>query len=323
MAVPGRVAYDLGALVSHLAVPREEQGIADSESSRARVASLAVMPGLFVVLWSSGFISAKYGLPYAPPLSCLAIRFWLAAGLLALVAWGGGARWPRGRGELGHLAIAGLLVHGVYLGGVFASISHGVGAGASALIVGFQPPLTAALAGPFLGERVAPRAWAGLGLGFAGVVLVVANKLALGLGTPLGMALSGIGLAGITAGTLYQKRFCGGMDIRSGGVVQFVAAGVLMTVLAAGVEDRRIDWTPPFVFALAWMVLVMSLAAFTILYQLIRRGEAYRVSALFYLVPATTAVMSYAVFDEHLAPTALLGMVLVAVAAALVNARSR
>jgi drug/metabolite transporter (DMT)-like permease len=290
-----------------------------SVMSRARSAWLAVMPGLFVVLWSSGFIGAKYGLPYAEPFTYLAMRFWLVAALLATIAWLGGARWPRGRGELAHLAIAGLLVHGVYLSGAFTSMFHGVEAGVSALIVGVQPPLTAALAGPFLGERVTGRGWLGLVLGFAGVVLVVVNKLELGLGTPLGMALSGMALVGITLGTLYQKRYCGGMDIRSGGVVQFAAAGVPVTILAFAIESHRVAWTPTFLFALGWMVFVMSLGAITLLYLLIRRGEAYRVSTLFFLVPATTAVMGYLAFGERLTLIALAGMVLVAVGAALVN----
>jgi drug/metabolite transporter (DMT)-like permease len=277
------------------------------------------MPGLFVFLWSTGFIGAKYGLPYAGPFTYLAIRFWLVTALLATVAWLGGARWPRGRDELAHLAIAGLLVHGVYLSGAFTSMFHGVEAGVSALIVGVQPPLTAALAGPFLGERVTARGWLGLGLGFVGVVLVVVNKLELGLGTPLGMALSGMALVGITLGTLYQKRFCSGMDIRSGGVVQFAAAGIPVTILAFAVEGHRVAWTPTFLFALSWMVLVMSLGAITLLYLLIRRGEAYRVSTLFFLVPATTAVLGYFAFGERLTPLALVGMVLVAGGAALVN----
>jgi drug/metabolite transporter (DMT)-like permease len=287
--------------------------------SHARSAWLAIMPGLFVFLWSTGFIGAKYGLPYAEPFTYLAIRFWLVTALLATVAAISGARWPRGGGEIAHLAVAGLLVHGVYLSGAFTSMYHGVEAGVSALIVGVQPPLTAALAGPFLGERVTARGWLGLGLGFVGVVLVVVNKLELGLGTPLGMALSGMALVGITLGTLYQKRYCSGMDIRSGGVVQFGAAGVLVTMLAFLLESRRVAWTPTFLFALGWMVLVMSLGAITLLYLLIRRGEAYRVSTLFFLVPATTAMMGYVAFGERLAPIALVGVALVALGAALVN----
>ena len=278
------------------------------------------MPAVFVFLWSTGFIGAKYGLPYAPPFTYLAIRFWLATVLLAVVAWLGDARRPRGRAEITHLAVAGLLVHGVYLSGAFTSIYHGVEAGVTAVIVGIQPPLTAALAGPMLGERVSARGWVGLALGFVGVVLVVSHKLGHGLGTPLGMALAGVALLGITVGTLYQKRYCAGMDIRSGGVVQFAAAGIVVTVLALTLETHRVVWTPQFVFALGWMVLVMSLGAITLLYLLIRRGEAYRVATLFYLVPATTAVLAYFVFDERLGLVALLGMALVAVGAALVNA---
>ncbi|MBM3570362.1 MAG: DMT family transporter [Alphaproteobacteria bacterium] len=288
-------------------------------SSRARALWLAAMPGLFVFLWSTGFIGAKFGLPFVEPCTFLAIRFWLVAGLLLALSLAMKAPWPKGTAQILHIALAGLLVHGVYLGGVFASIHQGVEAGVSALIVGVQPLLTALLAGPVLGERVTLRAWVGLVLGFGGVALVVWNKLGLGLGTPFAMGLSGLALLGMTAGTIHQKKFCAGMDIRSGGAIQFVAAAAMMTLLASIFETGVVDPTPQFWFALGWLVFVMSLGAITLLYILIRQGEAYRVSTLFYLVPASTALIALVLFDERLGPTALGGMALAAIGVALVN----
>ena len=277
------------------------------------------IPALFVALWSTGFIGARLGLPHAGPLTFLALRYALAAGLLALVALATRAPWPRRPAEIGHYAAAGLLVHGVYLGGVFVGISLGVEAGLSALIVGLQPLLTAALAGAVLGERVAPRQWAGLGLGLLGVALVLARKLGGGLGDALGALACVSALFGITAGTLYQKRFCAGMDLRTGSAVQFAAAGLATAPLALLFEDNRVSWTGDFVFALLWLVLVLSLGAVSLLYVLIRRGAASRVASLFFLVPPCTALIAWPLFGETLGPVALLGMALTAAGVALAS----
>lgn len=279
------------------------------------------MPSLFVLLWSTGFIGARLGLPYAEPMTFLAVRFLIVAVMLLVLSLATGAPWPRRGKEYLHIALAGLLLHGVYLGGVFASIYHGVQAGVSALIVGIQPLLVAALAGRILGERVTGLQWFGLTLGLIGVGLVVANKLALGLGSPFGMALSVLALLGITAGTLYQKRFCANMDLRSGNVIQFVAAGLAITALAFIFERREIVWSGDFIFALAWLCLVLSVGAVTLLYLLIRRGAAAKVSSLFYMVPPCTALVAYFMFDERLSPTALLGMAFAVLGVALVNVR--
>jgi drug/metabolite transporter (DMT)-like permease len=268
------------------------------------------VPALFVVLWSTGFIGARLGLPHAGPLTFLALRYGLAAGLLVLVALATRAPWPRRPAEIGHYAVAGLLVHGVYLGGVFVGISLGVEAGVSALIVGLQPLLTAALAGTLLGERVAPRQWAGLGLGLLGVALVLARKLGQGPGDALGGLACVAALLGITAGTFYQKRYCAGMDLRSGGAVQFAAAALATALPALLFEDTHIDWTAEFAFALLWLVLVLSLGAVSLLYVLIRRGAASRVSGLFFLVPPCTALIAWPLFGETLGLVALLGMAL-------------
>lgn len=277
------------------------------------------IPALFVVLWSTGFIGARLGLPHAGPLTFLSLRYALAAALLALVALAMRAPWPRRPIEIGHYAAAGLLVHGVYLGGVFLGISLGVEAGVSALIVGLQPLLTAALAGAVLGERVAPRQWAGLGLGLLGVALVLARKLGGGPGDAWGGLACVAALAGITAGTLYQKRFCAGMDLRTGGAVQFTAAGLATAPLALLFEGFRVEWDGEFAFALLWLVLVLSLGAVSLLYVLIRRGAAAQVASLFFLVPPCTALIAWPLFGETLGPVALLGMALTAAGVALAS----
>lgn len=280
---------------------------------------LRLTPGLFVVLWSTGFIGAKFGLPYAEPLTFLVVRLSLVAAVLAVVAVATGARWPRRLDEAGHIAMAGLLVHGVYLGGVFSAIAAGLPAGLTALIVGLQPLLTAAAARRVLGEPVTGRQWLGLALGLVGVVMVVWEKLVPGTGSVQGVALALLALVGITAGTLYQKRYCSGMDLRSGAAIQYTATSLVLLVLATGLETKHIAWTGSFVFALAWLILVLSVGAIFLLFRLIRRGAAARVASLFYLVPPVTAVIAWAVFDERLGPIALAGMVVTALSVALVN----
>lgn len=275
------------------------------------------IPGLFVVLWSTGFIGARLGLPHAGPLTFLALRFGIAAGLLVPVALVTRAPWPRRPAEIGHYAVAGLLVHGVYLGGVYVGISLGVEAGVSALIVGLQPLLTAAFAGALLGERVSPRQWAGLGLGLLGMALVLTRKLGQGPGDALGCVACVAALLGITAGTLYQKRHCSGMDLRTGSVVQFTAAGLSTGLLALVFEDNRIAWGGEFAFALIWLVLVLSLGAVSLLYVLIRSGAAAQVASLFFLVPPCTALIAWPLFGETLGAVALIGMALTAAAVAL------
>jgi drug/metabolite transporter (DMT)-like permease len=295
----------------------EAAGVA-TPSSRARSAPV-LLPASFVVLWSTGFIGAKLGLPAAGPFTFLTLRFVIAALLLTAVALLMRAPWPRGWRQILHIAVAGLLVHAAYLGGVFAAIGAGVEAGVAALICGLQPVLVAVAAGPLFGERLRLPQWLGLALGVVGVVLVVAEKLALGLGTPAGVALVLFALVGMSVGTLYQKRFCAGMDLRSGAVVQFAAATLALAPLAALLEDGHVAWTPNFVFALAWLVLVLSVGAITLLYVLIRRGAAAEVASLFFLVPPTTAVMAWLLFGEKIQPLSAFGMLTVMAGVFLVN----
>jgi drug/metabolite transporter (DMT)-like permease len=206
------------------------------------------------------------------------------------------------------LAVAGVLLHGGYLGGVFTAIYHGVPAGIVSLIVGLQPLLTAASAGTFLGERVRPWQWFGLALGLAGVAMTVSDKTAWEAPNSAGVAAAIVGLLSITAGTLYQKRHGAAAGLAAGSVIQFAAAGALLLPIALVTERMEVRWTAQFMFALGWLVLVLSLGAISLLYLLLRRGEAARVSALFYATPPTTAVMAWYLFGERLGPLAWSGM---------------
>ena len=269
-----------------------------------------VYPFLFVFLWSTGFIGAKVGLPYAGPLSFLLTRYAFVIALMTVVALATRAPWPREPVQWLHIGVSGVLVHAVYLGGVFVAIKHGLPAGVTALVVGMQPLLTALGAGWLLGETVSGRQWAGLALGFVGVGLVVSGKFGDGaaLGPMLIPAL--VALLGITAGTLYQKRFCARFDLRTGSVIQFVPTAVVTAIAIALFEDFHIEWTPGFIFALGWLVLVLSLGAISLLNLLIRGGSAVNVASLFYLTPISTAVIAWAVFGEKLTLTATAGMLL-------------
>nr|WP_315479022.1 DMT family transporter [uncultured Rhodoferax sp.] len=284
-----------------------------SSSPHSQVVSTftSLTPLLFVALWSTGFIGAKFGLPDAGPLTFLSLRYAIVLVLMGALAWAMRAPWPRTAREWLHIGVSGLLVHGVYLGGVFIAIGHGLPAGVTALVVGLQPVLTALGAGVFLGERVRPTQWLGLALGFAGVALVVAHKVAASAGGDalLGMLLPAvIALLGITAGTLYQKRYCHAFDLRTGSVIQFLPSLLATLLVANQTETLQVHWTGSFVFALAWLVLVLSLGAVSLLNVLIRSGSAVNVASLFYLTPPATALIAWALFGETLTGLSLLGM---------------
>ena len=276
-------------------------------------------PALFVVLWSSGFIGTKAGVLYAEPMTYLALRMAMVVLVLGAVVVITRPVWPS-RGCLLHNVVAGLCVHGLYLGGVSVAIFLGLPAGLAALIVALQPILTSTLANRWLGERVAMHQWAGLILGLAGVWLVVHERT----GGSTDVAIIGwlaifIALIGITAGTLYQKRFAGGVDWRVGLLVQYAASGLFFAVGAFAFETRMVQWTPQFVFALCWLVFVLSLGAIWLFYFMIRRTTAMRVTSLFYLTPPVTALMAWMIFDERLAPLALVGMAICVAGVFLVN----
>ena len=267
----------------------------------------------------TGYIGAKFGLPYAEPFTFLLVRFAVLTLVLALISVATKAPWPGTWAAAGHWAVVGLLVQGTYLGGIFAAIHQGMPAGVAALIAALQPLATAVAAGPILGERMAARQWLGLVLGLSGVVLVVAEKLdAAGADLP-GVLLVLMSVAGITAGTLYQKRFGGAVDLRTGSTIQFAAAAAAMAVLAPVLESMEIRWTGEFIFALAWLIVVLSLGAISLLHVLIRRGAVSKVASLFYLVAPATALSAYALFGEALAPPALAGMAVAVLGVAMVT----
>jgi drug/metabolite transporter (DMT)-like permease len=293
--------------------------MSNTRAARVKPNASPAVGALFVLLWSTGFIGAKLGLPYAEPLTFLALRMALVATLLLVVAIVTRAPWPVGRRGWIDVIVAGLLVQCGYLGGVFTAIYHGMHAGVAALIVGLQPLLTAVGAAFFLGERSTRMQWIGLALGFIGVALVVSNGLASEGVTSTSLSLATLALLSITAGTIYQKRYGGAMDFRTGGVIQYTSTGVVLFVLAAMTESMHVTWSGRFIFALAWLVLVLSIGAISLLFILIKRGRATAVSSLFYLTPPVTAIMAYLLFGEALTPVALLGMAIAVLGVALVN----
>lgn len=278
----------------------------------------AAAPGLFVLLWSTGFIGARLGLPHAEPFIFLLYRFAILAVLLTAMGMIWRAPWPKSWAQAGHLAVVGLLMHGAYLGGVFWAISTGITAAVSALIVGIQPLLIAVAAGPYLGEKVTARQWVGLLVGFGGVALVVGDEAILDGGNLAGVIACVVALFGLTIGTLYQKRHGGNMDWRTGSAIQFAASATAMFLLTFFFEEGRVEWTGEFIFAIVWLIVVLSIGAMTLLYMLIRQGAASKVSSLFYLVPPVVAVEAYFLFGETMTLFDIAGMLVAMAAVALV-----
>jgi drug/metabolite transporter (DMT)-like permease len=280
--------------------------------------AIATAPMLFVLLWSTGFIGARFGLPYIEPMTFLAVRMLFVVAIMTLIALIGGARWLDAT-EIGHSLVAGSMVHALYLGGVFTAISQGVPAGISALIPGLQPILTSTIANRFMGEKVSPLQWLGLALGLVGVLLVLHDRRMVAAGSVLGWTASFVSLFGITLGTLYQKRFCGMIDWRTGNTVQYIGAAALFWIGSFAFETRVIHWSGELIFAMAWLVFVLSIAAIALMYWLIRHSAATRFASLFYLVPAFTALLAYFLFGERLDALSITGMGVCAVGVVLAN----
>ena len=286
-------------------------------NSAARLA-----PALFVVLWATGFIGARYAMPWAEPFTFLALRFGITLAIFMVIArlLGAPAASPRGRFDA---MVAGALMHGVYLGGVFWAVRNGMSAGFAALIVGLQPLLTALLAGATIGERIGPRHWAGLALGLAGVVVVLWPKLGAANGLPpVTLAAALIAVLAMSAGTIWQKRRLGGVDLLAGSIWQYAGATLLMAIGSIAFETRQITVNGELVFAMAWLVLVLSVGAILLLMYLIREGSVSQVASLFYLVPAVTALMAWPLFGETLTPFQLGGMALAALGVALATRKA-
>ncbi|HET9735658.1 MAG TPA: DMT family transporter [Burkholderiales bacterium] len=269
-----------------------------------------VFPSLFVVLWSTGFIGAKFGLPYAEPATFLVIRFLGVLAVLLPLCWLVRAPWPATRAEFVHMAIAGALIQGGYLGGVFLSLSKGMPAGVSSLITALQPILAAVLSGWLLGERTNRRQWLGLALGIAGVALVVREKWMLeGVGF-LATALSVLALLSISFGAIWQKRHCARVDLRTGAAIQFAAALLVLAPYSLLFETREVTWSPELLLAMVWLVFALSLGAVFLLFWLIRHGAATKVASLMYLVPPCTALIAWPLFGETYTAFSAAGMAL-------------
>ena len=286
------------------------------------------MPAMFVLIWSTGFIVAKFGLPYAPPLTFLVLRY--ALSIVCFLVWISftRARWPQGSQQWLHLGVTGVLMHAGYLGGVWVAVKGGMGSGLTALIVGLQPVLTAlwlswaGSPGP-LGQsasqaQVTPRQWAGLTLGLGGLLLVVARKFGTGSEvTTLTLGCAVFALFSITVGTLYQKNFVQPTDVRSANAIQ-LAAALLVTLPFSFMENEAIVWNAEFLGSMAWSVLALTLGGSSLLYLLIQRGAATSVTSLLYLVPPTTALMAWVLFGESITLTTVIGTALTAVGVSLV-----
>jgi drug/metabolite transporter (DMT)-like permease len=282
---------------------------------------LRAMPGVFVLIWSTGFVVARFGMPHAPPFGFLVIRY--ALSVLCFGAWIAWARaaWPRGRAQWFHLAVTGVLMHAGYLGGVWTAVKLGLGAGTVALLVGLQPVLTALWLTVRPGDKqhhaVSSQQWLGLLLGLAGLTLVVWRKLGAGEITATNLGLAIVALLSITAGTLYQKRRVVPCDVRTASMVQLLAA-LAVSLPMALIEHEAVQWHPAFIGAMAWSVLALTLGGSSLLYLLIQRGAATQVTSLLYLVPPCTAVLAWLIFGETLTAAMMFGMVLTAAGVALV-----
>jgi drug/metabolite transporter (DMT)-like permease len=287
----------------------------DLEKLAARAA-----PAIFVVLWSTGFIATKYVLNSAEPLSYLTIRMAVVVAMMTIIVAVAKPPWPD-RAGIFHSVVAGILVHGFYLGGTAVAIAHTIPAGLSALIPGLQPILTSTLANRWLGERVAAVQWTGLVLGLAGVVLILHDRPMSGE-AGWGWLASGVSLVSITLGTLYQRRYCNKIDWRAGNLVQYIAVMIFFAIGAGLIEEREVHWTREFVLSVAWLAVMLSIGSIGLLYWLIRRSAATSVASLFYLVPAVTALMAYVLFGERLDAVAIIGMIACAAAVFLVNRRA-
>jgi len=303
--------------------PAVADGEAPALTSRFEALLPTIAPFVFVFLWSTGFITAKYGLRDAEPLTFLAIRMILSSVALTAIAAAMRSGWPRDRRAYRDTAIAGLLLHAGYLGGVFIAIDHGMPAGLSSIIIGLQPILTAVLAQSMLGEGVTRRQWLGLALGFGGVGLVVVERMRANGGLTSDIELAafvaiGVGLASTTLGTIFQKRTGQRMPLISGTATQYGAAAVVLSLGAVTAEELAVDWTWQLLAVYAWTILGISFGAVTLLMLMIRQSSVSRVSSYLYLVPPLTAVEAYILFDERLTGLALLGMVAVVVGVALV-----
>ena len=280
---------------------------------------VVVASALFIFFWASGFVAAKYGLPYTEPFTFLTLRFLIALIILTPLAFVWRVRWPNTLASTLHVVIAGLLVQTTYLTGVFYGIYLGLSTGVMALIVGLQPLITGSIASSVLSERISVKQWVGLGLGFIGLGLVVSEKVELSGQGMWAISFAILALIGITIGTFYQKRFCSVIDVRAAVTIQNASSCVIICILAIFFEPLEIEWSGEFIFALIWSGIGLSVIALALYFFLVQRGAAANVTSLIYLSPPTTAVMGWLIFGETFATLAMIGMAIAVAGVAMVN----
>ena len=281
-------------------------------------------PALFVFLWSTGWIVARYSAEYADPLTFLSARYACAGAVLFLYALIAGGRWPARPSDFVHAAFSGVLLHAIYLGGVWIAIAQGVPASISALLAALQPILTAALAPILLRERIGAKQWLGIVLGFIGIIVVLSPKLAGVAPGQLGavampLLINIIAMLAVTAGTFYQKRYIHSGDLRTVTILQYAGAIAVTLPVAYLIEPMRLEVNATTILIMLWSVLAISIGAIALLLLLIRRGEVSRAAQLIYLVPPTAAAQAYLLFGEQLTPPQLAGMALTVIGVALAS----
>ena len=285
-----------------------------------------IAPGLFVFLWSTGFIGVKYGIPYAPPFYFIAIRMAIASLLLFIAISFLRRSQPLTRSILWPSTLIGLTLHGAYLGGCFFAVSRGMPAGVAALIVSLQPVLVSLFAAKYLNEPLKARAVLGLILGLVGLFVVVLPRINMTGDNAISLvavAASVIGLLGGTSGTILQKKYGGAIPTLAGTSIQYAATALVLLFLALLFEEPNITWSPEFIGALTWLVLALSFGAILLLFFLLSHGSAASVSSLYYLVPAVTAIIAYFMFDEHISVISLIGTAITVVGVWLVVGKQK
>ena len=286
-----------------------------------------LIPWVFVWIWSTGFIAAKYGLPYAEPFTLLSYRFVITLFFLLILIIYKKSPWPKSRLEFFHLVIAGVLIHGVYLGGVFQALKWGMPAGLGAMVIGLQPIGMALVAGVLLKEEVSKKQWTGLIMGLVGLYLVLFDSLDLTEqiafdGFPIWAVFAVIiSLFAISIGTIYQKRFCSNMNLYSGAWVQYFSASILCILIVLFFENGEVSWSRTFILAMTWQVLALSIGAILLLMTMIKKDALASVGSYFYLVAPLVAIQAWFLFEETIGISALAGVVLISFGVAITTSK--
>lgn len=286
-----------------------------------------LIPWVFVWIWSTGFIAAKYGLPYAEPFTLLSYRFVITLFFLLILIIYKKSPWPKSRLEFFHLVIAGVLIHGVYLGGVFQALKWGMPAGLGAMVIGLQPIGMALVAGVLLKEEVSKKQWTGLIMGLVGLYLVLFDSLDLTEqiafdGFPIWAVFAVIiSLFAISIGTIYQKRFCSNMNLYSGAWVQYFSASILCILIVLFFENGEVSWSRTFILAMTWQVLGLSIGAILLLMTMIKKDALASVGSYFYLVAPLVAIQAWFLFEETIGLSALAGVVLISFGVAITTSK--